>query len=89
MTCEGCGASGWFKTVRWRGGTRRFVLCDGCYEALGGAEGFWIVCGEANVTSRCDRCGWYVHPLELVESRPGGGYKRDLVSSGLCAACVR
>ncbi len=88
MICEGCGAEGWLKTVRWRNGTRRFVLCDDCWRPISGSV--WIVRGEVNVTSRCDRCHFYVHPLEIAPetARPGGGYKRDIVSSGLCLYCA-
>ncbi len=88
MVCDRCGATGWFKTLICREDRdRRGVLCDPCYEALGGVGRFWIVYGEVNVTSRCDRCQHYCHPRELVTSRPGGGYKRDLVSTGICGAC--
>lgn len=48
----------------------------------------WIRPGLATVTSRCDGCGFYLHPSELVESRPGGHGKRDLVSTGLCRGCL-
>lgn len=85
MICEGCGATGWRKTCRWRTGIRRFVLCDDCWRPISGSV--WIVRGEVNVTSRCDLCGYYVHPEALVTSRPGGGYKRDLVSTGICGVC--
>ncbi len=89
MVCDRCGATGWFKTLVCREDRdRRGVLCDGCFDALGGVERFLIVHGEVNVTSRCDVCHFYLHPTELVESRPGGGYKRDLVSSGVCRSCA-
>lgn len=41
------------------------------------------------VTSRCGRCGRYCNPRELdpATSRPGGGYKRDLHSTGVCRGC--
>ena len=85
MICEGCGASGWFKTCKWRNETRRFVLCDDCWRPISGSV--WIVCGEVPVTRRCDRCHHYLHPRELATSRSGGGYKRDIVSSGICFSC--
>ncbi len=91
MRCDGCGASGWHKTVRLRDDReRRGVLCTPCYEALGGVSRFWIVCGAVNVASRCSACGFYVHPTEIAPetARPGGGYKRDIVSSGLCLSCA-
>jgi hypothetical protein len=91
MVCEVCGHSELaLKTVRWRAGdrrtARRFVLCDPCYEPL--RDSLWIVAGAFSVTARCDGCGSYLNPRELVESRPGGGYKRDVVASGLCPACA-
>ena len=66
---------------------RRFVLCDPCYEPL--RETLWICPGPFSVTARCDGCGTYCNPRELVESGPGGGYKRDIIASGLCPDCVR
>ncbi len=90
MICEGCGESGWFKTVRWKGGTRRFVLCNDCYGTLGGVdERFLIVYGAVNVASRCSSCGHYVHPLEIDPATAvvGGHGKRDVVSTGLCREC--
>jgi hypothetical protein len=90
VRCEGCGFSApALKTVRWRGAERRFVLCDPCYAPL--AASLWIVAGGFTVTSKCDRCGRFCHPLELDPdtSRPGGHGKRDLVSTGVCRSCVR
>ncbi len=89
MRCDRCGAEGWHKTCRLREDPeRRGTLCDGCYLRLGGVGRFLIVHSEVNVTSRCDWCGHYVHPRELVTSRPGGHGKRDLVSSGTCRSCA-
>jgi uncharacterized Zn finger protein len=92
MRCEVCGHEEFaMKTVRWRAvdrkTARRFVFCDPCYEPL--RDALWIVPGAFTITSRCDSCGAFVRPQDLVESRPGGHGKRDLVSTGLCAECVR
>ena len=88
MICRVCGASGWFKTVRWKTGAwnETFVLCDGCYWPL--ADRLWIRAGAFTVTSRCDACQRFCNPRELVESRPGGHGKRDLVSTGICGGCA-
>ena len=86
MRCEGCGFDApALKTVRWRRGRRRFVLCDGCWGPISSA--LWVVAGDFTVTSKCERCQRFVSPRELVESRPGGHGKRDLVSTGVCRAC--
>ena len=76
-------------TVRWRknGSGFKFVLCDQCLDAPLRSY-VWIVPGPFSVTARCDGCGRYVNPRELVTSRPGGGYKRDVIASGMCAACL-
>ncbi len=75
------------KTCRWRDGAWNdtFILCDPCWLPL--ADRLWIRAGSFSVTSRCDACGTYCNPRELAMSRPGGGYKRDLVSTGVCGAC--
>lgn len=88
MRCSGCGAVGHFKTVRQRDAAwnETFALCDSCWEPIRGEV--WIRPGPISVTSRCDRCGHYVHPHELVTSRPGGAAKRDVVSTGICVSCA-
>ena len=88
MICEGCGfEDAALKTGRWRGGERRFVLCNPCWEPLPGT--LWVVPGPFTVTARCDQCGGYLNPRELAPEarRPGGGYKRDVIASGLCREC--
>jgi hypothetical protein len=90
LICEGCGVvAPALKTVRWRSGERRFVLCDPCWGPMRGA--MWVVPGDFTVTARCDACGAYLNPRELVPEtrRPGGGYKRDVIASGLCRGCAR
>ena len=89
MRCGGCGASApALKTVICRADReRRGVLCTACWGPL--RDALWIVPGAFTITSRCDSCGAFVRPQDLVESRPGGHGKRDLVSTGLCAECVR
>ncbi len=91
MICEVCGYEELaLKTVRWRAvgrkTARRFVLCDECWFPL--RDSLWIVPGSHSVAARCDGCGAYMNPRDLVESRPGGGYKRDIIASGLCAGCA-
>jgi hypothetical protein len=91
LKCSACGHEELaLKTVRWkaapRKGARRWVICDACYEPLSGA--LWIVAGDFSITARCDVCHRYLNPRELVTSRPGGGYKRDVIASGLCASCL-
>lgn len=91
MRCEVCSHEEQaLKTVRWRSvprkTARRWICCDGCWFPL--RDSLWIVPGAFSITARCDSCHRYVNPSELVTSRPGGGYKRDIVASGLCASCV-
>lgn len=86
MVCESCGVERLaMKTVRWRTGKRRFVLCDECWEPL--AASLWIVPGDFSITARCDRCRDYLNPSELVTITPGGATKRDIIASGVCRDC--
>lgn len=83
MTCEACGASApSLKTVRWRTGERRFVLCDGCHVPLAGS--LWVVPGEHTVNAKCQVCGSYSSLGEMATLSPGAG-KRDF--GGVCAGC--
>jgi hypothetical protein len=89
MRCEGCGLEAQaLKTVRWRRGKHRFVLCDRCYAPH--SASLWIVPAPFVITSRCDSCGRYcsLGELDPATSRPGGYGKRDLVSTGLCRSCA-
>ena len=88
MICESCGHEEQaLKTVRWRRGKRRFILCDLCYESI--SKAVWIVPGDFSITARCDECRSYVNPRELVSITPGGAHKRDIIASGICRECVR
>ena len=89
MRCDNCGhEEAALKTVRWRASEwwQTFTICDPCYWPL--AKRLWIRAGDFTVTSRCEGCGMFCNPRDLVESRPGGHGKRDLVSTGTCAACA-
>ena len=83
--CEGCGAEALvMKTVRWRTGERHFTLCDPCYGPL--VNSVWIVAGHEIAFARCDGCGHWLHPKEMVDLRKGGrwdGY------GGCCSSCSR
>ncbi len=85
MKCEGCGAEALvLKTVRWRTGERTFVLCDPCFGPL--AASLWIIPGQEIAAARCDSCGYWQHPREMVELRRGAkwdGY------GGVCQECSR
>ena len=79
MPCAFCGEGDrWIKTCHIRDGSRLRV-CDPCYEIL--APWLVIVPGEATVTVRCNRCGVYSNPREMVEASPGGRYNSY---SGTC-----
>ena len=85
MRCEGCGDEALaMKTVRWKGGERRFVLCDLCYARI--SCSLWIVPGHHAVHGVCRGCsGWF--PLgELSDLTLGG--KRG-APSGTCTSCAR
>ncbi len=88
MRCSHCGHEEVaLKTCRWRSSEwwQTFTICDRCYAPL--ADRLWVRAGPFTVTSRCERCGSFCHPRDLVESRPGGHGKRDLVSTGVCVSC--
>ena len=52
-----------------------------CYEAR--ESELVIVSGDAVVTARCDGCGAYFNPREMVEVSPGGRYNAYM---GTCTA---
>jgi hypothetical protein len=62
----------------------RLRVCDPCYEVLGS----WLVIvpGDWVVTARCDWCGAYFNPREMVEVSPGG---RKDAYSGTCGTCSK
>ncbi len=85
MRCEGCGAyAPAMKTVRWRSGERRFVLCDPCYSPIRGET--LIVPGVATVHGVCRGCSGWFSLRDLADVTPGG---RRGAPSGLCASCSR
>ncbi len=90
MRCVSCGVEELaLPTVRWRknGSGNKFVLCNSCLDAPLRSY-VWIVPGGFSITARCDSCGAYMNPRDLVTSRPGGGAKRDVIASGLCGECA-
>jgi len=90
VRCVSCGHEELaLPTVRWRKSVKgqKFVLCESCLDAPLRSYA-WLVPGDFSVTARCDGCWCYLNPRELVTSRPGGGYKRDIIASGLCSDCV-
>jgi len=83
VRCDGCGATGWLKTVicrddRDRGGT----LCDPCWSSL--RDRLWIVPGLVTVTAQCSVCGVYRNPSEMAELR-GLARERHV---GVCPGCA-
>ena len=91
MRCVSCGSEEIsLPTVRWRknGHGRKFVVCNTCLDTPLRSY-VWLVAGDFSITARCDGCGRYLNPRELVpETLRQGGYKRD-VYTGLCASCAR
>ena len=82
MRCDGCGATGWLKTVECRDDRdRRGTLCDACYGPL--ARLLWIVAGPLTVTAQCSGCGLYLNPAELAVRR-GLARERHV---GICVSC--
>ncbi len=72
------------KTVRWKSGERRFVLCDRCYAPIRGS--LWIVAGHHTVHGVCQGCGSWRSVGDLADVTLGG--KRG-APSGTCASCAR
>ena len=82
MACAFCGEGDrWIKTCRTKDGLIR--VCDPCWEVL--SPWLTIVPGDGVVAARCDGCGAYFNPREMVEARPGG---RKDAFSGVCGACA-
>ena len=83
MPCAFCGEGDrWIKTCRIKDGLIR--VCDPCWEAL--SPWLVIVPGDGVVTARCDGCGAYFNPREMVEVSPGG---RHNTYSGTCGKCAK
>ena len=72
------------KTVRWKSGERKFVLCDACYAPIRGS--LWIVPGKVSVVAKCLSCGTYLHPDDMASRAGGGDGKRDVLA-GTCTRC--
>jgi hypothetical protein len=84
MPCAFCGEGDeWIKMCRIKDNSH-IRVCDPCYEVLGS----WLVIvpGDRVVTARCDVCGGYFNPREMVEVSPGG---RHDAYSGACGTCAR
>src|SRR4051812_6771767 len=84
MSCAFCGEGNkWIKTCRTKDGSR-IRICSPCYEALGS----WLVIvpGDKVVTARCDGCGAYFNPREMIEVSSGG---RHDAYSGTCRTCAQ
>ncbi len=83
MVCEGCGVEALvMKTVRWRTGERRFVLCDPCHGPL--ADSLWVVAGVVPAHGKCRGCSHWFSVRELVEQKAGGKWDSP---SGVCFSC--
>lgn len=83
MKCEGCGVEALaLKTVRWRRGKRRFVLCDCCHGDL--AACVWVVAGRETVAARCERCESFFNPDGMAKPRPAGRWDSF---GGVCRDC--
>jgi hypothetical protein len=84
MRCEGCGFEApALKTVRWKTGDRRFVLCDPCWLAIRGSV--WIVVGPTLVFGKCRGCSHWFSLRDLSGRRPGGRWDSP---EGICAGCA-
>ena len=84
MACAFCGEGDrWVKTCRAKDRSR-IRVCDPCWEAL--SPWLVIVPGDRVVTARCDGCGAYFNPRDMVEYSPGGRYN---AYSGTCEACAK
>ena len=85
MRCDKCGVEGVvFKTCRRRDGEGTGVLCDPCYAPL--SESVWIIPGQEIAAARCDGCGHWQHPSEMVELRRGAKWDGF---GGVCQECSR
>jgi len=71
VRCEGCGAEALaMKTVRWKTGERRFVLCEPCYAPICGS--LWIVPGQQTVHGVCRVCSGWFSVRQLADVTLGG-----------------
>jgi len=81
MPCAFCGEGDeWIKTCRIKDGSHLRV-CDPCWEVL--TPWLVVVPGNRVVTARCEGCGAYFNPREMVEVSPGGRYNAYM---GTCTA---
>jgi hypothetical protein len=84
MPCAFCGEGDeWIKTCRTKNGSRLRV-CDPCWEVM--SSWLVIIPGDWVVTGRCDECGAYFNPRDMLEFSPGGRYN---AYSGTCRACAK
>jgi hypothetical protein len=86
MPCAFCGEGDkWIKTCHTKDNSRLRV-CDPCWEVL--RSWLVIVPGDRVVTARCDGCGAYFNPRDVVEASPGGRHDTYSGTCGLCASRV-
>jgi len=72
------------KTVRWRTGARCFTLCDPCHAPL--AASLWVIPGQEIAAARCDCCGHWLDPNDMIELRRGAKWDGF---GGVCLDCSR
>jgi hypothetical protein len=83
MPCAFCGEGDkWIKTCRTLDSLIR--VCDPCWEVL--TPWLVIVPGDRVVTARCEGCGGYFNPRDMVQVTPGGRYN---AYAGRCGACAK
>jgi hypothetical protein len=84
MPCVFCGEGDkWIKTCGTKDGSC-IRVCDPCWEVLG--PWMVIVPGDWVVMARCDGCGGYFNPRDMVQVTPGGRYN---AYAGRCGACAK